>query len=259
MTINWQGIEVEAAGRVPSGQWGHTEGYISRASGVAAHAEGYSTLASGAYSHAEGQSSGASGGQSHAEGYGTIASGFYTHAEGYSTTASAGFSHAGGGYATADHVGSWVRGSANPTALSSTRAQTGVYLLSLTTGSTSAATLTMDGTGSVNYAAAAYNVLVIPSLAFYTFELLVMGRRFSANAVTAGWLLAGLVTRDTGTTARIVGTVTTLSSWTDSTSPGTVAVTANANNYLQIAVTPSSGASMAWQAVLRTNEMVLVA
>lgn len=65
-----------------SGLASHVEGYLTTASGSASHAEGNNTIANGTYSHAEGSSTTASGSISHAEGNNTIANGDYSHAEG---------------------------------------------------------------------------------------------------------------------------------------------------------------------------------
>ena len=82
---------------LPSGQYSHTEGFISTASGQYSHAEGYGTIASGLGAHAEGGSGVlAQGTVSHAEGSGTKALGYASHAEGHNTTASGQYSHTEG-------------------------------------------------------------------------------------------------------------------------------------------------------------------
>lgn len=78
------------------GQFSHSEGEGTLASGNCSHAEGHITLASGYASHAEGSYTVASESDSHAEGTGTLASGDYSHAEGQRTIAYGTSSHAEG-------------------------------------------------------------------------------------------------------------------------------------------------------------------
>lgn len=64
------------------GNYSHTEGYDTEASGRFSHAEGNNSITSGECSHAEGQSTIALGDYSHAEGYDTIATGKHQHVQG---------------------------------------------------------------------------------------------------------------------------------------------------------------------------------
>ena len=87
-----------------------TEGYFTKASGIASHAEGYITMASGTASHAEGNMTNATGDLSHAEGHSTTASGASSHAEGSITRASEQSSHAEGRETTASAAYSHAEG-----------------------------------------------------------------------------------------------------------------------------------------------------
>lgn len=68
--------------------YGHAEGYMTTASGVAGHSEGYMTTASGVASHSEGYMTNAMGEGSHSMGKETIASGNWSTARGCMGTAS---------------------------------------------------------------------------------------------------------------------------------------------------------------------------
>ena len=121
---------------VASGKRSHAEGYYTKAlgdnshaeggtvaahgtasyhpviaSGESSHAEGSRTTASGKFSHAEGGVTTASGEGSHAEGYQTVASGASSHAEGISTKASASDAHAEGYFTKASGSESHAEGS----------------------------------------------------------------------------------------------------------------------------------------------------
>ena len=65
-----------------SGNYSHTEGYMTEANGIASHAEGYGTHTTGVASHSEGQGTVASGLASHSEGYYTKATGQHQHVSG---------------------------------------------------------------------------------------------------------------------------------------------------------------------------------
>jgi hypothetical protein len=80
------------------GNYSHTEGYKTLASGQGSHAEGYGTKARGKYSHAEGWSSQALAQAAHAEGEWTRANGTASHAEGYGAIALGYGQHAQGKY-----------------------------------------------------------------------------------------------------------------------------------------------------------------
>jgi hypothetical protein len=75
---------------------GHSEGYLTIASGTSAHAEGRGSIAGGHYSHAGGLNSESYGQSSHAEGQDTTARGDASHSEGTTTLASGDSSHAEG-------------------------------------------------------------------------------------------------------------------------------------------------------------------
>jgi hypothetical protein len=61
----------------------HAEGGSTEATGNYSHTEGYQTKASGECSHAEGSASVASSSYSHVEGYGTTTSNLAEHSQGY--------------------------------------------------------------------------------------------------------------------------------------------------------------------------------
>ena len=101
----------EGALTAASGRGSHAEGMITTAEGEASHAEGGGTTAKGLYSHAEGCGTLASGNYSHAEGETTIASEYSSHAEGNATIASGLFSHAEGYLTEANGTISHAEGS----------------------------------------------------------------------------------------------------------------------------------------------------
>lgn len=238
MTVRYVGYGQEAGG-VASGTHSHAEGTKTTASGIAAHAEGNSGDASGLYSHAEGIATTASGITSHAEGDSSVASGSTTHAQGHMGVADAPYMHAHGAF--------------RMTGVS--RFQSALYGLSARTATTSARTLTFDASLSVNFAPPNNNVLLLPTYVTYSFQLQLVARREVTATASQGWLLAGLVARDTGA-PRMVGAVTQLATWTDATSQGTVAITVHTiNNYLNIAVTPASGTATYWLGTLRVTEL----
>ena len=70
-----------------AGDYSHTEGFGTKASGYGSHSEGDSNTSSGSTAHSEGHNTVASGASSHTEGDGTQAVGSYGHAEGYYTIA----------------------------------------------------------------------------------------------------------------------------------------------------------------------------
>jgi hypothetical protein len=269
VTLKLSPAELEAAGRKVGGAFGHAEGNGTSATGSASHAEGVQTVASGTGTHAEGESGQASGYAGHAEGVSTVASGGYSHAEGYfgqatatashveggNGTAAGNYSHAGGWRAKADGHGSWAR--ASGTLTSASRFQVAMYTLGVTTASTTAnQVLTFDHSGTANVAAGTANVLVVPTFGNYLFELTLSVRLTGTATRSCGWVYKGLVARDSGS-ARIVGTVTQVTSWADGTTLGTVAITADTTNQaLQVAVTPSVATSMPWFGVLTVNELV---
>ena len=92
------------------GDFSHTEGQDTTASGYASHAEGCDTTASKNYSHAEGYGTTALGVSSHAEGFNTTASGNYSHAEGFYTIASVEAQHVQGKYNISDTTSAHIVG-----------------------------------------------------------------------------------------------------------------------------------------------------
>lgn len=80
------------------GNYSHTEGKFTRATGQAAHAEGYYTKADASCSHAEGYATRTTYECAHAEGYYTVADASYSHAEGYYTITANTGEHAEGRY-----------------------------------------------------------------------------------------------------------------------------------------------------------------
>ena len=111
-----------------SGIASHAEGYYTRAEGDYAHAEGSNAKASGSYSHAEGDNTTASATVAHAEGSNTIATGVASHAEGLVTQANGEYSHAEGDNTQANALGSHAEGLGNITSDSYQHAQ-GTYNL----------------------------------------------------------------------------------------------------------------------------------
>lgn len=79
-----------------AGNYSHSEGVDTLATGMGSHAEGYNTIAGGDYSHSEGNETQALGNFSHTEGDFTLASGGCAHAEGVETTAHGVASHTEG-------------------------------------------------------------------------------------------------------------------------------------------------------------------
>ena len=80
-----------------AGDYGHAEGYETKAQARAAHAEGIYSTAAGDYGHAEGDNTYEEGRAGHAEGYQSKVYGAYSHAEGYETVVSnAAHAHAEG-------------------------------------------------------------------------------------------------------------------------------------------------------------------
>lgn len=114
----------EGLGTAANGNYSHTEGNDTIASGIASHAEGSGSTASGHYSHSEGADTAADGDYSHVEGSGSIgigvcshAEGCYTrtegessHAEGFGSYTSGYASHAEGSNTTAEGVASHTEG-----------------------------------------------------------------------------------------------------------------------------------------------------
>lgn len=220
-------------------------------------AERESTAAQVAYAaHAEGARTTASAAYAHAEGYNNTASAQTAHVEGQQNTASGYYSHAGGVNANADAHASFSRGGAGG-GLGSSRAQVSIYELGIvTTNSAQSYFLTFDGSGSLVFTGAGTNTLFVPQFSNYQFELNLTARRAASSTTSQGWLYAGLIARDSGN-CRMVGSVTQLATWSD-TSLGSVSITANTTwNILSIQVTPSSSSSTTWHGVLTVNELAL--
>ena len=102
------------------GNYGHSEGQYTIASGVSSHAEGNGTTASGESSHSEGTESIASGSHSHAEGSQAKATGEAAHAEGRNASAFGQYSHAEGNSTNAIGKTSHAEGQGNKETLTPT-------------------------------------------------------------------------------------------------------------------------------------------
>lgn len=134
-----------------------------------------------------------------------------------------------------------------------------VYQLTAQTTATTAVALTFDGSNVANPTGTPANVLLIPTFTNILFELNVTVRERTIATASQGWLYSGLAARDSGS-SRIVGTVTQLATWSETTTNGTVTVTANtASNYLSIVATPSNANTLNWRAVLTVNQLALTA
>lgn len=257
MAIKLQGFVVEDGARNNGGLNSHAEGSNTNASGTQSHAEGISTTASGSRSHAEGSATTASGSLAHAEGGATTASGNSSHAEGSQSVASGNFSHAGGYAGLADGYASWARGNPQSVTNNVTRTQVAVYTMGAQAAGTASTLLTLDGGSStVTITGAGTNVLVVPALSTYLFELKLVARRLAMTASSQAWSYSGVITRDSTGSARLVGSVTQIGTWAD-TAIGTVTIAASsANNYLQIYVAGNNASyTTVWNGVMITSEL----
>lgn len=234
----------------------HAEGYNTAASVTAAHSEGNGTTASGNNAHAEGANTTASAVSSHAEGVNSIASGAASHAEGANCKAQAQNSHAEGNYAIADAYGQWARGSVNPSSLNASRAHTGLYISGALTQGTTAVPLTFDGSISYTLTQPNQNVLVTQTKSAMVFEVTVICRRVGVTNAAQGWIYRGMAINDTGTVTVVNNTL--VDSWYSSSSLGSTNIIGT-SNYIYVQATPNSTIATAWQAVMRTNELVLTA
>ena len=106
----WLKTGKDSAFNASVGNYSHTEGINTLATGAGAHVEGRGTLAKGKYAHAEGTVAKAYGEASHAEGQQTQAKGDYAHAEGSQTEANGAKSHAGGRLSKANGENSFAHG-----------------------------------------------------------------------------------------------------------------------------------------------------
>lgn len=213
--------------------------------------------ATGRFSHAEGYGTNATELASHAEGWNALASGLQSHAEGWASAATGNYSHAGGYAGKADAINSWASGWP-AAAVSGSRAQVSIYKVGCltTSGSSAAATLTMDGQPTVNVSGgAAQNVLTLAPYTAYLFDLKVVARRPAGVTGSQGWIYSGLATRDSGG-AVLAGTVTQIATWSNATQ-GTVTITIDPTPYLKISFAPSNTTQVSVFGVLTVAELAL--
>jgi len=95
LVVNKQYLNASQGNQSIGGNYGHAEGYQTKAAGMYSHAEGFNAFAIGDYSHAEGESAFAYGQGSHAEGV-SETYGSYSHAEGNGSITYGESSHAEG-------------------------------------------------------------------------------------------------------------------------------------------------------------------
>lgn len=146
----------------------------------------------------------------------------------------------------------WLQASTAGAVLGASRSQVAAYTLGALTTTTAATVLTFDGA-----AVGASNVLTVPLYANFLFQSSLSVRRPATATASQGWLHSGLIARDVGGNARMVGSVTQIATWSD-VALGSVTFTANtAGNYLAVTVTPASAVTLAWQCVLTVNELAL--
>ncbi len=131
------------------------------------------------------------------------------------------------------------------------RAQASGMMLGAQTASTATVTLTTDGA-----AVGAGNIPVVSAGTSWLFKLNLISRRVGVATGTQGWSYQGVVARDTGGTARLVGTPTQLATWSDVTNGAVTLAADTTANYLQITVNPAVATAMLWHAVLTYNELV---
>ncbi|MET1006588.1 MAG: hypothetical protein ABWX96_13650 [Propionibacteriaceae bacterium] len=270
--IKVSGMYIENGGKAIGGQWCHTEGQsTSCGTALYAHAEGFSTTASGYYSHSEGSNNTASGQAAHVEGANGTASGQYSHAEGGSCTATGiaahaegtssqangNYSHASGYQGKADGTSAWAHGGQNVANIGATRAQCAVYSMGATVVAGGASVLTFDGGVPIITSGTGTNVLIIPSLAAYVFELKLSMRAAASATKSQGWQYSGMIARDAGNPPRLVGSVTQVAGWSDS-ALGIVTFSINTtSNYLNISCGSNvQTANTVWHGVLTVNELV---
>lgn len=239
------------------------------AKGVVAHAEGYQTsAASGGYSHVEGVASSASGYCSHAEGGGTTAADNYTHAEGEGTSAAvyaghaegsntsttALYAHAEGRYALASRIAQHSKASGRFAATGD--AQLANFVAWRSTTDATASILSFDGSGTVAAVGSSTNVLTLAIKTVYKFRIEVTARRTDTEGTVAGWTIEGVIARETGGNARIVGSNIT-TKWADTgAATWTVTCTADTTNQcLAITVTGEAAKTIRWVAALYTVEV----
>lgn len=128
-------------------------------------------------------------------------------------------------------------------------------MVAATTNALGAFHLTFDGSQTVSTTVP--NVLVIPQFANYLFELALSARLNGVGLSSRGWVYKGLIVRDPGQSCRLVGSVTQVATWGDST-VGTISIAANtSSNYLQIQATPNQASMAVFFGTLNVTELVL--
>lgn len=237
-----------------SNNFAHAEGSGTSASQTYAHAEGLNTVASGSASHAEGEACTASGTFSHAEGDVSTASGNISHAEGNTTTASAYSSHSEGMESSAIRWAQHSKGSGKFSAVGD--AQLANFVARRSTTDATASILSFDASGTVTASGAATNVLTLAVARAFKFRVEVIARRTDTEGTIAGWTIEGVIARETGGNARIVGANIT-TKWADTgASTWTVTCTADTTNQcLAITATGEAAKTVRWVAALYTVEV----
>lgn len=136
---------------------------------------------------------------------------------------------------------------ANGTFASSGDAQKGIYILRNITTNATATTVYLDGSTTE---------LVFPNNSVVTFEMLVAARRTDATGGGAGFIITGVIKKDTtaASNAFVGNPATTILGRTNN--PWTVTVTANTTTgALHVTVTGETGKTIRWVATVETTEV----